>query len=291
MSFSEGDLSALAAILRDAARIEILPRFRRMPPCAIRTKTSAQDLVTDADEAAEARMTAALAKAFPGVLVVGEEAAAADATLVSRLAGAAFAIVLDPIDGTANYAAGLPLFGVMAAVVEAGETSAAIILDPVTDSYSAGRRGHGATEHAADGSISPLHVASPAPLKDMTGAASWRFLPPGPRATVLATLPRLANVWDHRCAAHEYRTLISGHAHFVLFNRLMPWDHLPGVLLHGEAGGFAAKFDGSRYVPGETEGGLICTPDAASWHMLRGAMLGAEVEGCTAAHATSGLDA
>ncbi len=274
MSFSKDDLAALAAILRDAARTEILPRFRRLQPGAVRSKTSAQDLVTDADEAAEARITAALAQAFPGVLVVGEEAAAADATLVSRLAGAPFAIVLDPIDGTANYAAGLPLFGVMAAVVEAGETCAAIILDPITDSYSAGRRGHGAAEYAADGSAAPLRVAAPAPLAEMTGAASWRFLPPAERALVLATLPHLANVWDHRCAAHEYRTLIAGHAHFVLFNRLMPWDHLPGVLLHGEAGGFAAKFDGSRYVPGETEGGLICAPDAASWHMLRGAMLG-----------------
>jgi fructose-1,6-bisphosphatase/inositol monophosphatase family enzyme len=277
MSLTEEDISVLAGIMRDAARTEILPRFRRLRPGAIRTKTSAQDLVTDADEAAEARMTAALERAFPGVLVVGEEAAAGDATLIPRLAGAPFAIVLDPIDGTANYAAGLPLFGVMAAVVEAGETIAAIILDPITDSYSAARRGHGATEHAADGSTAPLRVAPAVPLAQMTGTASWRFLPPRSRADVLATLPRLASVWDNRCAAHEYRTLIAGHAHFVLFNRLMPWDHLPGVLLHGEAGGYAAKFDGSRYVPGETMGGLICTPDQVSWETLRGALLGEQI--------------
>jgi fructose-1,6-bisphosphatase/inositol monophosphatase family enzyme len=109
----------------------------------------------------------------------------------------------------------------------------------------------------------------------MTGAASWRFLPPPQRDRVLHGLPRLAASWDHRCAAHEYRALISGHAHFVLFNRLMPWDHLPGVLLHQEAGGYAAKFDGSPYLPGETTGGLICAPDQESWHVVHKALLGA----------------
>ena len=41
--------------------------------------------------------------------------------------------------------------------------------------------------------------------------------------------------FDYRCAAHEYRLIASGHAHFALYNKLMPWDHLAGVLIH--AGG------------------------------------------------------
>jgi fructose-1,6-bisphosphatase/inositol monophosphatase family enzyme len=59
-----------------------------------------------------------------------------------------------------------------------------------------------------------------------------------------------------------------------MFNRLMPWDHLPGWLLHREAGGYSAKFDGSAYAPGETAGGLICAPDRQSWSALRHALLG-----------------
>jgi fructose-1,6-bisphosphatase/inositol monophosphatase family enzyme len=274
MSFSERDLAGVAAVLRDAARTEILPRFRRLPPGAIREKSSPLDLVTDADEAAEAHITAELEHIFPGVLVVGEEAAATDKSLIARLSDAPFAITIDPIDGTSNYAAGLPLFGVMAAVVENGVTTAAIILDPIVDSYSAARLGLGAREHAADGSSAPLHVAAAVPLAEMAGMVSWRFLPPPQRERVLAGLHRVANVWDHRCAAHEYRALIAGHAHFVMFNRLMPWDHLAGVLLAGEAGGYAAKFDASPYLPGETQGGLICTPDLGSWQILRRTLLG-----------------
>jgi fructose-1,6-bisphosphatase/inositol monophosphatase family enzyme len=273
MDFTARDLHALAAILREAARTEILPRFRRLRPSQVRTKSSPQDLVTDADEAAEARITDACERAFPGALIVGEEAATSDPALIGQLGDAPFAITIDPIDGTANYCAGLPLFGVMAAVVEHGATTAAIILDPITDSWSAALRGQGAHEHAADGSIAPLHVAPSVPLAEMTGMVSWRFMPPAVRNRVLANLAKLAQVWDHRCAAHEYRALIAGHSHFVMFNRLMPWDHLPGVLLHGEAGGYAAKFDTAPYTPGDTTGGLICTTDRCTWQKLCDALL------------------
>jgi fructose-1,6-bisphosphatase/inositol monophosphatase family enzyme len=272
-AFSRRDLGQLAAILRAGARSEIMPRFRRLAPGAVRQKTGPLDLVTEADVAAETVMAAAMEKAFPGVLVVGEEAAASDPALIGRLAAAPMAITLDPIDGTANYAAGVPLFGVMAAVVEHGVTTACVVLDPVVDSYAAARLGDGAAEHAADGSVLDLRVAAPVPLARMTGMVSWRFLPRAQRDFALANLHRLATVWDHRCAAHEYRILVSGHGHFVLFNRLMPWDHLPGVLLHSEAGGYAAKFDGTAYVAGETAGGLICSADRASWEALRDALV------------------
>lgn len=252
--------------------MEILPRFRN-PGTVVRSKTSALDLVTDADEAAEEQISRFLEAAFPGVLVIGEEACHREPLLLSQLASAALAVTVDPIDGTANFAAGLPLFGVMAAVVEHGVTTAAVILDPITRSYSAALKKHGAFEHAADGSVRRLGAATAAPLRAMTGMVSWRFMPQAQRDHVLANLTCVAQTWDHRSAAHEYRALIAGHSHFLVFNRLMPWDHLPGVLLQQEAGGFAAKFDGSPYVPGETGGGLICAPSESCWQTLRTALL------------------
>ena len=91
---------------------------------------------------------------------------------------------------------------------------------------------------------------------------------------VCANLPRVAAAWDYRCAAHQYRMLAGGHCHFLMFNRLLPWDHAPGWLLHREAGGFSAQFDGSAYRPTVTGGGLLCTPDEPSWHAPRDALLG-----------------
>ena len=272
-TFTAGQACELDLLLRAAARAEIMPCFRKLGIAGVRTKSGPLDLVTDADEAAEAMITHGLTRMFPGCLVVGEEAAASNPALLERLAGAALAFVVDPIDGTSNYAAGLPLFGTMAAAVIHGEVAAAVIHDPVTDTSSIAVRGEGAWEQASDGTRHDLHVATPAPVEQMTGAASWRYLPAALRAVVLPNLARPAQIYDFRCAAHEYRMLAAGHCHFLMFNRLMPWDHLPGWLLHREAGGHAARFDGSPYHPGITDGGLICAPDLESYEALRSAIL------------------
>ncbi len=272
-TFTVAQARELDLLLRAAARAEIMPRFRRLGTDSVRTKSGPLDLVTDADEAAEAMIAQGLTRRFPGCLVVGEEAAAGDPALLDRLAGAELAFVVDPVDGTSNYAAGLPLFGTMAAVVVRGEVAASVIHDPSSDTSSVAVRGEGAWEQASDGARHDLRVAAPVRLDRMTGAVSWRYLPPPVRATVLPNLQRLAQIFDFRCAAHEYRMLAAGHCHFLMFNRLMPWDHLPGWLLHREAGGYAARFDGSPYRPGLIDGGLICAPDLQSFETLREALL------------------
>ena len=274
MRFGARDATDLAELLRAAARAEIMPRFRRLDPGAIRSKSSETDLVTDADEAAEAMIAAELRRRYPNCLVVGEEATAADPALPQRLAEAELAFVVDPVDGTANFVAGLPLFGVMLAAVVRGEVACAVIHDPVGDDTAIALRGEGAWMELPDGARADLRVAAPVPVSRMSGAASWRYLPDPLRSTVLRNLVRVGSAWDYRCAAHQYRLLAAGHCHYVLFNRLMPWDHLPGWLLHREAGGYSAQFDGSPYAPGRTTGGLICAPDRGSWEALRAALLG-----------------
>lgn len=264
----------VATLLRDAARAEILPRFRRLAQGEVRAKSGPLDLVTDADEAAERIIEAGLARLFPGCVVVGEEAAAADPSVLDRLAGADLAFVVDPVDGTANFASGTPLFGSMAAAVVRGEVVAGWIHDPLGDDTAMALRGEGAW--IADGQgrhMADLRVAAPAPVESMVAAVSWTYLKEPLRSRVASRLPRLAGIVGFRCAAHEYRLTAGGHAHAQLYNRLMPWDHLPGWLLHREAGGYSARFDGSDYLPPHKDGGLICAPDRASWDALRATLL------------------
>jgi len=274
VSFSAVDLADLAAILREAARAEIMPRFRRLGAGAVRQKDGPLDLVTEADEAAEHAIAAALGRRFASAVVVGEEAASADPSRLALLADADLAFVVDPIDGTANFAAGLPLFGVMAAALVRGEVVAAAIHDPVCDDTALALRGEGAWTEAPDGTRTALRVAAPVPVGEMTGNVSWRYLPEPRRGIVCANLPRLGGSWDYRCAAHEYRMACAGHCHLLFFNRLLPWDHAPGWLLHQEAGGYAARLDGSAYTPLRSDGGLICAPDQASWQAVREALVG-----------------
>lgn len=275
MRFNDKMAAEVATLLRDASLAEIKPRFRRLASGAIRAKSSATDLVTDADEAAERVITAALAERFPGCVVVGEEACAADAGVLGRLSGADLAFVVDPVDGTANFAAGVPLFGCMAAAVVKGEVVAAWIHDPMGDDTAIALRGEGAWIEAPDGHRVALRVAPPAPVERMIAAVSWTYIEEPVRSQLTARLPRFAGGVHFRCAAHEYRLLATGNAHVAVYNRLMPWDHLPGWLLHREAGGHSARFDGSEYRPEHTGGGLIAAPDKASWKAAREALLGA----------------
>lgn len=274
MRFTTSQASEIAGLLREVARAEILPRFRRLASGDIRTKSGPLDLVTEADEAAERRLTTALAARHPKALILGEEAAAADPALLARMLEAELCFVLDPVDGTANFAGGVPLFGVMLAAVHHGETIAGWIHDPMGDDTAIALRGEGAWIEAPSGHRMDCRVAAPAALGRMVGAISWGFLPPERKAHLLPRLSHLAGTLNFRCAAHEYRLAATGGLHALVYNKLMPWDHAAGALLHAEAGGYSAQFDGGAYSPRKHAGGLICAPDREGWQALREGLLG-----------------
>jgi fructose-1,6-bisphosphatase/inositol monophosphatase family enzyme len=273
MTFTRADALAVADILRTTAQAEILPRFRNLSADAIRTKSSQLDLVTDADEAAERVIEAELLRRFPGAIVIGEEGVSRNAGLLDGLGDADLAFILDPVDGTLNFASGLPLFGVMAAVVAKGEIVCGVILDPISDDWAMAVRGEGAWIQRPDGSTSPLQVASPVPLSQMAGNVSWRYLPEDLRPVVTGNLPKVAMAADLRCAAHTYRQIAAGYLHFSFSSSVMPWDHAAGWLIHREAGGYTAHFDGSPYRPVNRGGGLISAPDRETWQAVRDALL------------------
>lgn len=271
--FGRTDLADLLAILADAADAEILPRFGRLAEAEVMAKSGPMDLVTVADRAAERHIAAALADRFPAAAFVGEETVAEDPAALDRIGSSDLTVVIDPIDGTFNFASGLPLFGVMAAVVAGGETVAGVILDPITGGHMTALKGEGAFLGHRDGRPARrLRVADPVPVAETHGCFGWSYLPAGPRETVAANLPRFAAAYGYRCAAHEYRLAASGACHVLLYGKLMPWDHLAGSLIHAEAGGFSARLDGSPYRPTDTTGGLLLAPDEASWHAVREAL-------------------
>jgi len=272
MTFSYAQLKTVAEILQSAARTEILPRFRQLASDQVRQKSSIHDVVTDADVAAEKVIADALVRRFPGAVVIGEEGVSADPSILGRLAGADLAFLVDPVDGTKNFASGLPLFGVMAAVVASGEVVGGVIYDPILDDFAFSLRGEGAWTESADGVTKDLRVASPCGISEMNGLVSWTALPSDMRRVVSANLPAFTASNSYRCAAHEYRMVCTGHADFLMHAKLMPWDHAAGVLMHREAGGYAARLDGSPYSPRYTEGGILCAADQTTWEAVHEAL-------------------
>jgi fructose-1,6-bisphosphatase/inositol monophosphatase family enzyme len=183
---------------------------------------------------------------------------------------------VDPVDGTANFAAGLPIFGVMAAAVVRGEVAASWILDPMSGDMAMALRGEGAFSEDAAGGRAGMAVAPSLPLSAMLGAVSFGYMDKPRQGRVLPALAGLAGLQNLRCAAHEYRMAASGGLHLLVYNRLLPWDHAPGWLLHREAGGYSARFDGSAYSPLDSAGGLVVAPDRPAWEA---AMAGLRIAG------------
>jgi len=264
------DTTQVSTLLREAAAELILPRFQRLEAGDIQAK-SPGDLVTIADIETEQRLTPLLRDLVPGSLVVGEEAASKDPSVLDQLSGEKSVWVIDPVDGTANFAAGISLFAVMVSFVQAGEVVQSWILDPVKDQMAVAARGEGAW---LDGQR--LQVAPPAAPDHMSGSLALRF---GNRQLVRKIAGRsnlIGSVFSFRCAGQEYLSLASGRAHFALYHRLLPWDHAAGWLLHREAGGYSRRLDGSDYTPRTFDGGLLLTPDETSWNALHEVLIGGE---------------
>lgn len=272
MTFDEKHIDWLADLLAETAAAEIMPRFRRLGEGDIRQKTSPADLVTEADIHAERVITARLKERYPEALIVGEEACADNPRLLDGLSEADLAFTLDPVDGTFNFASGVPLFGVMLAVVSKGETVAGIIHDPVCRDFILAVKGGGSHLRHADGSTGRARVAKSAEVAQMIGTVSWSYTQEPLRSRLARNHSKFLSQFGYRCAAQDYRILATGGAHFAVYNRLMPWDHLPGALIHREAGGHLARWDGNAYLPGHVGGGLLAAPDRESWHAIQAAL-------------------
>ncbi|SFI12039.1 inositol monophosphatase family protein [Modicisalibacter xianhensis] len=269
MTIDSATASELIDIVRRAARAEILPRFRNLDPETIQTKTSQEDLVTVADQRAEAFIQREIAERFPEATIVGEEATSEDASLLEGIAEAEMAVIIDPIDGTWNFARNLTQFGVILAVASRGETVFGLLYDPVMDDWIMAHRGQGAFYVRPDGTQRQLQVSAREHLADMTGFTSLRLFPKELQYRLATTFPDFSRMMSIGCACHEYRTLASGFGEFSLIGALMPWDHAAGVLVHQEAGGYSALLDGRAYQPTIHQGRLLLANSRETWERLR----------------------
>ncbi|WP_375263639.1 inositol monophosphatase family protein [Palleronia sp.] len=245
----ERTADAFVEAVRDVAKAEIMPRFRALSPGDVETKTGPEDLVTIADTAAEAALTRRLAEILPGASVVGEEAVEEDPSILDHLTRPEPCIVIDPIDGTWNFAHGLAVFGVIVAVREAGKTVMGLLYDPVCDDWMIARAGQGAHFARGDGSRAPIKTRAPREPGMETG-----YLPlgmfDGRRKEALAPLmPAFSRVQSLRCSLYEYRMLAAGHVDWLIAAQSKPWDHLAGQLIVEEAGGAWGTLAGGPYDP------------------------------------------
>src|SRR5919108_1322934 len=163
------DVNAVAALIAEVAAEEIQPRFRNLATHEQREKAPG-DIVTIADERAEAALTPRLIDLVPGSIVIGEEAAAKDPELVRRLSKDQVAWIVDPVDGTANFAEGKAVFCSMVALVRGDELIASWIHLPTTGQTAIAERGAGAT---FDGARIPILARTSDALAGVVGVGKF----------------------------------------------------------------------------------------------------------------------
>jgi fructose-1,6-bisphosphatase/inositol monophosphatase family enzyme len=241
------DTDAVLGLLKDVADEVIDPRFRSLSSGEVMEKNPG-DLVTVADREAEVRITAALRAAYPGTLVLGEEAYAGDRGLLAAFRAAPHAFTVDPVDGTKNFVHGSRDHAVMVAEVRDGVSVRGWIWQPQHQRGFVAERGAGAY---ADGTRLRIPPAVP-PWRGVTSRRAWlgRSLDGG-----AGPQPPLELTWVS-CGI-DYPHLAEGDATYVLYSGTMPWDHAPGSLLVTEAGGFVGTVDGEDYAPVRPARGIV----------------------------------
>jgi fructose-1,6-bisphosphatase/inositol monophosphatase family enzyme len=253
---------AVHQVMRDAAERAILPRYQALAAHEISAK-AADDVVTIADTEAEVILAEGLAHLLPEAAIVGEEAYFADPTLQDRL-GDALCWLIDPVDGTNNFAAGKPPFGVIIALAEKGETIGGWILDPLSGRFCHAARGGGAF---VDGErVEARESGAQPPI----AAISLVYVDPARREQVRAAIaPHYTCIDIPRCAAEQWPRLALGINDVSIFERTLAWDHAAGVLLLNEAGGKAARPDGRPFrVDEHLLPGLLGASSPALWDAL-----------------------
>jgi myo-inositol-1(or 4)-monophosphatase len=228
----EAELLAVAREAAEAAAAELRPRFGG-PAEGVRSKSTATDLVSDADVAAESAIRDVLASRRPGDGILGEEGG----VTAGRGGGpvdSGLRWVVDPLDGTINYLFGIPAFAVSVACEDASGAVAGVVLDPIRDErFEATRSGRPemngvAIEPSGREDISTAMVA--------TGFAYDSVVRARQGAVVARLLPRVRDIRRVGSAAMDLCWCACGRYDAYYERGLNAWDVAAGALIAERAG-------------------------------------------------------
>jgi fructose-1,6-bisphosphatase/inositol monophosphatase family enzyme len=267
------NVEQVAGFIREVAQEEVLPRWRNLAEGDISEKNGPDDVVTIADKESEKALSRRLLAAYPQSMIVGEEGAAADESIMERLSGDQPVWIIDPIDGTMAFSKGRPYFDIMLALVQNGEILAGWIYAPVDDDFYMGEKGGGVMRQSVGQPAQKLPpVYMPENIESMTGIMGKKFFTDEEHQTLKNRCGVFKNMINTLCAGHDYARLLRGEAHFSVYNKCMPWDHVPGLALVSELGFAFSRHDRSPYMPWHTSGGILVTPKSAAQDKIRTAL-------------------
>lgn len=227
------NLQQLQAIIVAAAREELLPRFTRVE----REHKADGSFLTEADLAVQSRIAAQLLQHWPDTVFLGEEMSAGQQA--GLLESGQPVWCLDPLDGTSNFAAGIPYFSVSLSLLEKGEVTLGIVYDPLRDECFAASKTDAATMNGV-----PLQVpASGLALRHATAIIDFKRLAPELAVRLVSELP-YASQRSFGSVALDWCWLAMGRSHVYLHGRSNIWDYSAGNFIFTLAGGHSCTLEG-----------------------------------------------
>ncbi len=234
---------AFAGALADAARASILPHFRTGVACDNKA-SDAFDPVTEADRAAEAAMRALIEREFPEHGILGEE-------FERKASRSGYEWVLDPIDGTRAFIAGLPTWGVLIALAYEGRPIIGIMDQPYLDERY---RGWGDdADCIVRGARRALKTRSCTQLADAIVSTTSPDLFVGVEADAFARVRGAAKLTRYGYDCYAYAMIAAGHIDCVIESGLKPFDIQALIPVLEGAGGGVCDWRGA----GAAQGGRV----------------------------------
>lgn len=223
----------LESIVREVARAVTLPRYQDSP----RTSKSDGSSLTEADGLTQRALATRLQQIIEAPVLGEEMSFSQQAGIWSSAPDGLW--VIDPIDGTTNFANGIPMFALSVAWLVAGETRFGVVYDPIADEAFFGARGEGAW-------LNGLRLPLRRPAKELAQAvasADFKRLPPALAQRLALALP-CHSLRSFGSSALEWCFVAAGRLDLHLSGGEMLWDNAVGRLLVAEAGGAASGLDG-----------------------------------------------
>lgn len=253
------DAVGVAQAMADAARSAILPHFRALSDIENKLDGGDFDPVTEADKAAERAMRKVLSEMRPDDAIHGEEYGLQDGST-------GWTWVLDPIDGTRAFVAGLPVWTTLIGLVDAaGDAIVGVIDQPVLDERYIGQPGGAVL--ITQGVSSPLRVSPCTDLRRAVIATTDPFIMTPPEQGAWTHLRHTARIVRYGLDAYAYARLAGGTIDLVAESGLAPYDAAALIPVVRGAGGLACDWRGAPAKPG---GQLVC---AASQGILDQALI------------------
>ena len=227
-------LKELEQIVISAARTELLPRFNEVS----HSRKSDGSILTEADLAMQNHVQQALEQRWPEYVLLGEEME--ETRQLQLLTGEHEGLwCLDPLDGTSNFAVGIPLFAASLALIVKGEVVMGLVYDPVRNECFTAQKGVGAWLNGE-----PLKQQTVVPsLAQSIGIIDFKRLP-SELARRLAGERPYSSQRSFGSVALDWCWIAAGSGHIYLHGKQKLWDYVAGVLILDEAGGHSVTLEG-----------------------------------------------